>query len=483
MFLRCFLFFIFCFQVFPSFVLAGNLKQAEFAGQFYPDNKSELSAVINDYFAQVKSSAPDRQVFALIVPHAGYGFSGQTAAYAYNLIRNKPYKTVVVIGTGHRLAFNGFSVYPSGTFSTVLGNIDIDESFAQELLGKDEEAVFNQAAFNGEHSVEVELPFLQSALTDFKIVPVITGDASLDTCKRFAGLLKQAIGNRDDVLIVVSTDMYHGYDPAQAEKIDHLTLSYLKSLDSQGLYYGLRDEKLQLCGGFGAVCALILFQELGYNNLEVLNYTNSAKVTGDNQKGKWVVGYASCVIYGKEKKVMLNAIEKKRLLEIARDSIGTYLSTNKKLEIKAEAPALSARLGAFVTLNEHDQLRGCIGNLVGNRPLYLTVRDMAIEAATDDPRFPALKPDELSRVKIEISVLSELVKVDSADKIKLGVHGVLVRQGYNSGVFLPQVATETGWSKEEFLNHLCQDKAGIPADAWKTGKAELYIFEAEVFSE
>jgi len=160
-----------------------------------------------------------------------------------------------------------------------------------------------------------------------------------------------------------------------------------------------------------------------------------------------------------------------------------YLESGKKLPVDESDLVLNQKMGAFVTLKQHNDLRGCIGNLIGSQPLYLTVRDMAIEAAVDDPRFQALSLSELKEVQIEISVLSPLEKVLSAEKIELGKHGVLVRRGNQSGVFLPQVATETGWSKEEFLNNLCAQKAGIAANAWKDKATQLYIFSAEVFSE
>ncbi|PIQ90995.1 MAG: AMMECR1 domain-containing protein, partial [Candidatus Omnitrophica bacterium CG11_big_fil_rev_8_21_14_0_20_41_12] len=160
-----------------------------------------------------------------------------------------------------------------------------------------------------------------------------------------------------------------------------------------------------------------------------------------------------------------------------------YLQTGKKLQVAETDPVLNQKMGAFVTLNKHGQLRGCIGNLVGSQPIYSTVLDMAIQASVGDPRFPKLSLSELEDVEIEISVLSPLERINSAEKIELGKHGVLVKKGFNSGVFLPQVATETGWSKEEFLNRLCSDKAGLPENAWKDKNTELYIFNAEVFSE
>ncbi|MFA5005736.1 MAG: AmmeMemoRadiSam system protein A, partial [Candidatus Omnitrophota bacterium] len=357
-----------------------------------------------------------------------------------------------------------------------------DEAFSSQLTGKKANITFDKQAFEGEHSLEVQLPFLQSALNDFLIVPVVTGDVTLDDCKEFAKLLKSAIGLREDVLIVASTDMYHGYSIKDAEKTDGLTLETLKKMDAQALYYGLREGSLQLCGGFGVVSAIILSKELGYINLEVLSHTNSALVTG-NKDGSWVVGYAASVLYRKEDKSMLNSLEKKRLLEIARSTIENYLRIGKVPEVKVSEPNLLKPGGAFVTLNEDGQLRGCIGNMSAKTPLFITVRDMAIQAATEDPRFAPLKAQELNKVKIEVSVLSPLEKVGSADAIKLGTHGVLVRRGFNSGVFLPQVATETGWSKEEFLSNLCAHKAGLEADAWKDKSTEIYVFSAQVFSE
>ena len=180
---------------------------------------------------------------------------------------------------------------------------------------------------------------------------------------------------------------------------------------------------------------------------------------------------------------MLNIQQRKKLLKIARESLQSYLQTGKKLQVRETDPVLNQKTGAFVTLHKNGELRGCIGSLAGSQALYLTVLDMAIEAGTDDPRFPALNLSELKDLQIEISVLSALERIDSAEKLELGRHGVLVKSGIRSGVFLPQVAAETGWSKEEFLNYLCAQTAGLPADAWKDINTELYIFGAEVFSE
>jgi len=180
---------------------------------------------------------------------------------------------------------------------------------------------------------------------------------------------------------------------------------------------------------------------------------------------------------------MLNEGQRKRLLEIARESITSFVKSGKRQVFKEDDPVLNKPLGAFVTLHENGQLRGCIGNMVGSGPLYKLVANMAIESATGDPRFPVLSASEIDRIDIEISVLSQMERVKDASCIKIPGQGVLVRRGFNSGVYLPQVATETGWNKEEFLTSLCASKAGISPDAWKQPDTELYVFTAEVFGE
>ncbi len=180
---------------------------------------------------------------------------------------------------------------------------------------------------------------------------------------------------------------------------------------------------------------------------------------------------------------MLNTVQKNRLLEIARQSIISFVKNNKRQVFKESDPVLNELLGAFVTIHENGQLRGCIGSMIGQGPLYKTVADMAIESATGDPRFPSVSPDELDKIDIEISVLSEMKRVKNASEINVPPCGVLIKKGSRSGVYLPQVATETGWTKEEFLTSLCIDKACISPDAWRDPDTELYSFTAEVFGE
>jgi len=180
---------------------------------------------------------------------------------------------------------------------------------------------------------------------------------------------------------------------------------------------------------------------------------------------------------------MLTDIQKQKLLNIARETLVSYLSGRELPPIEENDPVLQERRGVFVTLKKNGELRGCIGYIEGIEPLANAVRDMAIQSATSDPRFPPVNYKDLKDIKIEISVLTPLKKIKDTGEIVLGRDGVIVKKGYRQGVFLPQVAEETGWSKEEFLSNLCMYKAGLPPDAWKKGDIEIYIFQAEVFSE
>jgi AmmeMemoRadiSam system protein A len=227
------------------------------------------------------------------------------------------------------------------------------------------------------------------------------------------------------------------------------------------------------------VTTLSLAKKMEHNLTKLLVHTNSALVTGNKTKGNWTVGYCSMVIDNPD----LTRPQRKRLLEIARNSIKQYLTNGKRIEFQENDPVLTVESGAFVTLREHGELRGCIGSLTGSSPLYQAVSDMAIQAATNDYRFARVDLAELKDIEIEISIISPLKRISSPDEIKLGVHGVIVKLGRNEGVFLPQVATETGWSKEEFLSELCSQKVGLPPDAWRGPATELYTFTAEVFSE
>lgn len=475
-----------------------NIKTPNVSGQFYDSNPKVLSSVLDRFFAQADVKAYPPDIAVLIAPHAGYVYSGQVAAYSYKAASHNRYKTIVLLAPSHYLGFEGFSVGDFDKFKTPLGEIPVDRVFAAKLIGGMESVVFAPKAFEKEHSIEVQIPFIQKIFPESKIVPVMIGRPSYQSLKDFSSTLAKIVGDRKDVLVVVSTDMSHFHDDSFARKMDERTMTAVKNFESEILYNECTFGTLELCGVFPVVAALNYAREKGFDKIEVLKYANSGDVSGDYSR---VVGYFSAIIYRegqasqsslqKEKNMkisenakVLTQTQKKRLIQIAKDTIHLYVKTGKILDVEETDKRFLEEEGAFVTIHKRGMLRGCIGNILGRGPLYLMVRNMAISAATQDPRFPPLQENELDQIDIEVSVLSKPKIIKTPDDIIMGTHGVIVSQGpFHSGVFLPQVADSTGWDRETFLSELCSQKAGLPPDAWKDPKTQLQIFTAIVFSE
>lgn len=465
------------------------IKQPNVSGQFYTAEPKRLSAEIDKFIERAEVSPLGRHVDIVIAPHAGYMYSGAVAAYGFKAVSRYSYKTVVILAPSHYFGFNGIAVWPKGGFQTPLGVVEVDEEFAARLTAEDEKFRPAPQAFEQEHSLEVEIPFLQKTLKDFKIVPVIMGQPDFALLEKLAVSLNKIVGRRQDVLMVVSTDLSHYHDDAKAKQMDRRAIDAVKKLDAAALWEGCRlRTAMEMCGYVPVTVALLYARERGLKTVEALRHATSGDVTGDRDR---VVGYTSIIIYGSEPALPRQSAEdsfteeqKKRLLAIARDTIYEYVQNGKILDVRETDPRLMKEEGAFVTIHKSGNLRGCIGNILGQGPLYLTVRDMAISSAAKDPRFSPVTKEELADLDVEVSVLSKPRVIRSVEEITLGRHGVIVSQGlFHHGVFLPQVASETGWTKEVFLSQLCAQKAGLPADAWKDPKTKIEIFTAEVFSE
>jgi MEMO1 family protein len=488
---KCFILLLVISLVAISSSYAAEVKEADLAGSWYPASKAELESQLKGYLDAANPPNVNGRIFAIISPHAGYPYSGPVAAYGYKAVQNKGIKTVIILGFSHRKFFDGIAIYDNGSWRTPLGDIQIDEALAKEIE-KNARIKFNPDLFKEENSVEMQVPFIQMALKDVKIVPIAFGTQDYSDAESLAGTLAAILKDRNDILVVASTDMSHYHPYADANSIDQHTINTLNKLKAREFYDEGRLGICELCGLMPVTAVLIVAEKLGYDTIKTLKYANSGDITGDK---RGVVGYLSAAIYKdssklevknlklNEKQQMLNEAQRKRLLQIARESITSYVKDRKRKEFTEKDPLLGQPMGAFVTLNEGGELRGCIGNMVATEPLYKTVADMAIEAATSDPRFHPISPKELDGINIEISVLSPLQKVKNIDEIKIPGHGVIVKQGFRSGVYLPQVATETGWGKEEFLTSLCAHKAGLAPDAWKDPSTDIYIFSAEVFGE
>lgn len=464
------------------------------AGSFYPADSSNLSSTIDQYLSSVDVEL-EGEIFGLVSPHAGYVYSGQTAAFAYNALKNKDKKLVILLGPSHRYYVKGFSVCDEGEWETPLGAVKIDKDFASKLKAHSELIINEPEAHSQEHSLEVQVPFLQKVLDDFKIVPIAFNFDEPSLLGVLSTALTEELKNREDWVIVASTDLYHGYNYSKAKDVTDKVNKYLLKLDYEGLLeYDREMRKSGVCAACGCSGIAVLMQvmkNLGIVKVELLEKTTSGDVTGD--KSGYVVGYGAWVFSGEEleKKETnksesefdfnLSEADKEELLNIARKTLNEYVRNKKVPDFTIESGVLQRKCGAFVTLKKKNgALRGCIGHIVAEKPLFLVIRDMAIAASTQDYRFPPVKPSEIDNIEIEISVLTPMQKVNSADEIKVGRDGLLIRRGYNSGLLLPQVPVEQGWDKETFLEHTCY-KAGLPPDAWKS--SELWKFQAIVFSE
>ncbi|MCD6412898.1 MAG: AmmeMemoRadiSam system protein B [Elusimicrobia bacterium] len=451
-----------------------KIKKMNYAGSWYPAQSQEIEDFINYFLSKSTSPVVDGEIIGIVFPHAGWKFTAPVAAADIRALLGRKFDTVVLLGPSHYVGFDGAALGDYDLWQTPFGEISVNREFENELA-KIDSVKFNNIPQQKEHSTEVVMPFLMYALKDFSVVPVVMGQ-DWGTYKKFAR--KLAALYRKGILFVASSDMSHYFTYEQAENMDGKCLSFLSNYDINGLEASLRKREVQLCGAQAVLAVMLASKLAGANAAKVLKYANSGDTTGDKNR---VVGYGAVCFY-KKGVPMLNKEEKRKLIEIARKTIKSFVTTGKVPDFEIDDERLKEIQGAFVTINESGRLRGCIGNIVGVKPLWETVRDMAVEAATRDPRFPPVDKSELGKIDIEVSVLTPLKRA-KPEEIVLGRDGVVVKKGFRQGVYLPQVATETGWSKEEFLSSLCAHKAGLPADAWKEPDTELYVFQADVFSE
>jgi AmmeMemoRadiSam system protein B/AmmeMemoRadiSam system protein A len=455
------------------------------AGTFYPKSATDLKNEVSNFFSKFTCTA-SADIAALIVPHAGYVFSGEVAAASYaKLNRNAQYKTIFLIGASHRKHFNGVSTYPIGNYLTPLGEVKINEPVMTQLMDKKPFIYYDADADQTEHSLEVQLPFLQYWLKNkFQIVPLILGSDDPVLGEKLAEALRPWFN--PDNLFVISTDFSHYPAYETANKIDAETADAIVSNNSEKLRSICSKNRQPstnvltgLCGAAAVQTLLHLTKDNKEVTFEKIMYRNSGDVSfGDKKR---VVGYWAIAVNRKVETFSITKEEEKKLLKLSRSSIYSHLKGITKTQETDHPGILNEKCGVFVTLKKEGKLRGCIGRFNPQEPLYQTIQEMAIAAATKDSRFKPVSLDELDKIDVEISVLTPLKKIGSIDEFELGKHGIYIKKGYNSGTFLPQVATETGWSKEELLGHCSRDKAGIGWDGWK--QADLYTYEAIIFEE
>ncbi|MDP2913952.1 MAG: AmmeMemoRadiSam system protein B [Candidatus Aminicenantes bacterium] len=492
-----------------AFSFAQSIRKPVWAGQFYDADKAALAARIEGFLASARPAAVPGKIRALIVPHAGYIYSGRTAAFAYRLVQGEDIETVVILGPSHRVGFEGCSIYSEGGFETPLGIAEVDAPTARAIAGASGFG-FVPEAHAEEHSVEVQVPFVQKVLPKAKIVPIVMGFPSEPNIRMLAGALAKVLKDRK-ALVIASTDMSHFLNQKEAEATDKSTLELVQDQKVPTLLRKIERNENVLCGGAAVVTALLYAQKMGSAAVTVLRRADS---TEGGAPADSVVGYFSAAVTTRvqtqasnsggensssppaasarggpsefsagapapQAAFVLSADEKKELLRLARQAVDLFVREGKTLDYETKNLNLLSPEGAFVTLKKKGELRGCIGFIEPVYPLYKAVIQCAVYAATEDPRFGPVSTSELKAIEVEISVLTPLKKIDDPDLVRVGKHGLVISSGGRRGLLLPQVPVENNWDRLEFLAQACL-KAGLAPDAWRKG-AEIYVFEAIVF--
>jgi AmmeMemoRadiSam system protein B/AmmeMemoRadiSam system protein A len=467
---------------------SAKVRPAAVAGSFYPADPNALAKMVDGFLAKAAPpSLPD--VVALVAPHAGYEYAGQVAAYSYALLKGRRFDRVVVVSPSHYEAFGFSSVYDGAAYSTPLGQVPVDRAFAAKLATGSKLIRLSGLGHTPtrdkpEHALEDQLPFLQRVLGQFQLVPIVMGDQSYENCRALGLALAKLIPGTN-TLIVASSDLSHYHPYADAVKLDHKTLKAIEEWDYLSMARNFESRVWEACGGGPIVAAMIASERLGASQAKVLDYANSGDTSGDKTR---VVGYGAVAFVkaparaaASEAPFSLSQREKDELLNIARRSVESSVRDHKQYEYSPVGfETLAQERGAFVTLKEKGQLRGCIGYVAPIKPLYITVRDVAAFAALRDTRFRPVSTSELGALQYEISVLSPLHRVLDINEIRVGQHGLIMKRGDTEGLLLPQVPVEEKWDLATFLEQTCY-KAGLPKNAWQDADTDIFRFTALVF--
>lgn len=477
-----------------------RIRRSALAGTWYPADPGQLRNAVELHLEQAELFHDIGTVIGLVSPHAGYMYSGSVMGYAYRQVLGLSFDTVVIIAPNHtdpRLSFS--SVMCSGAYETPLGTVEIDEDTAAALAEYDSDSSIRASdlghldGYGGreEHSLEIQLPFLQAALGEFKLVPVLMGDQRQDFCEELGRAIAAAVSGKH-ALIVASSDMSHFHDSDTAHAFDSRVGEYIASYRPEELLSDGQVDQARVCGAGPIASMMIACRHLGATRATVLKQTNSGDVTGDRSN---VVGYLAAAItipvneeQGEEAEAETVKVgsdlgltdgEKEVLRSVVRETLATVVNGGRVPVFDDFSGNLGKKMGAFVTLHANGRLRGCIGMIVGEKPLITTVAEMTRAAALQDPRFPPVKPDELPSIDFEISVLTPIREITGLDEIVIGRDGLIITKGWNRGLLLPQVATDYGWDRETFLDQTCV-KAGLPRGAWKDDDTTIEFFSAEV---
>lgn len=466
----------------------GGTRRAVEAGRFYADSPARLAVQVAEFLAAgACPHAPPAR--AILAPHAGYAYSGPTAGLAYARLDASPGGRVVLLAPSHHVAFAAVSTGTRASLATPLGNLAVDTAACAALLA---EPLFvaRDDTHAEEHALGTQLPFLATLLPDTPVVPLVCGQLGDRAIEQAAERLVRAFPEESTRWVVSSDFTHFGPDfdfvpfrdrvHERLEELDRAGIGRILARDGEGFAAFLADTGATICGAEPIRILLGVLRRLGIADGELLGYTSSGRLTGDERHS---VGYAA-IAFGRSAPagpLALAAGEQAAALALARAAIAADLF-GQDFRLPGDLPpALRAEGACFVSLTVGGRLRGCIGELETAGPLAESIVRNAREAAFGDWRFSPLAAPELASARIEISVLSPLRRIAGPAEFVPGTHGVLIEKGRRSAVFLPQVAPENGWDRETTLEQLCR-KASLPADAWRRG-AVFKVFTAQVFAE
>jgi hypothetical protein len=473
------------------------------AGTFYPASAQELRAQVDGFLATGGEKVqPDARTIALIAPHAGYEYCGRCAGHAYAAVKGRSFRRVIILAVNHRgQNFRGASILPVTAYKTPLGIVPVDQDAVKQLR-KSKLISVQPSAHRREHSLEVELPFLQRAIGDFSLVPIVIGYLREPDFAALAAILRQVVD--DHTLVVSSTDFTHygrrfGFAPfkkdvrANIETLDKGAAEHILKGNAQGFWDYLQSTRATICGRYPVRVLLHMLPADAQGRLV------SYYCSGDRERNySHSVSYAAIVFTAPrrwsgepqalhlpepptpaEGEISLDG--QQALLRIARKTLLSVANAEGIPNVQENSAELQGKQGVFVTLKRFGRLRGCIGCYQSALPLYKTVARQTQMSALRDRRFKPVLPRELDEIEIEISVLTEDEPIEDPLDWEFGKHGIIVRRDGRQATYLPQVA-EHFPDREAMLSACCR-KAGLPANAWRDSETQVRVYSAQIFRE
>ncbi len=425
------------------------------SGQFYPESPSQLKATIK---GMVDEKAIKEEVIGLVSPHAGYIYSGPVAGAVISKIKFKD--TFIIMGPNHTGRGKPLSIMTQGTWRTPLGEVEIDSELGKQILATSSHLEEDYVAHQYEHSIEVQLPFLQYFKSDIKLVPIVLAYSSGAIYKEIGKELAKAIKDSSkEVVIIASSDMTH-YEPQEsAQRKDNKAIEAILDLNEDELLKRVDELKISMCGYAPAVSLISAAKELGATGAELVRYQTSGDTTGDYSA---VVGYAGIIIKGMSP-----------LTRLAKETVETYVKAGKTPHPEELTPEMRQRAGVFVSIHKFGGLRGCIGTF---EPTEKNVAEEtianAISSATRDPRFLPIAPGELKDLSYSVDVLTTPEPIDSKDQLDPKKYGVIVEAGFRRGLLLPDLE---GVDTVDYQIEICRQKADIAPNE----PIKLYRFEVK----